>query len=293
MKQKNDYQSVAYHVSTVSIIANALLSIGKFFAGVLANSAAMISDSIHSLSDVLSTVVVMIGVKISAKEPDENHPYGHERLECVAAILLASMLAAVGAGIGMGAVNMIINRDESGLEIPGVLALVASIVSIIVKEIMYQYTAHNAKKINSPALMADAWHHRSDALSSVGALIGIGGAMLGFPILDPIASIVICIFILKAALDIFADAVRKMTDHSSGEETEAEIRKIAKSVRGVKGIDSLKTREFGAKIYVDIEISVDGKMTLNDAHAIAERVHDKIEKKLPHVKHCMVHENPA
>lgn len=279
-------------ISFVSIVINVILSLFKALAGLVAHSGAMISDAIHSASDVFSTIVVIIGVKISGKESDKEHPYGHERMECVAAILLATILAITGLGIGWSAVTKIAGGNYDQLEVPGVLALVAAIVSIVVKEAMYWYTRAGAKKIDSGALMADAWHHRSDSLSSIGALIGIGGARLGFPILDPIASVVICVFIEKAALDIFMDAVNKMVDKACDEETEAKMRDCVIEQEGVLGVDLLRTRTFGNKVYVDIEICADGDKTLWEAHTIAENVHDSVEREFPKVKHIMVHVNP-
>lgn len=291
-KKEEEFERVAMRVSTVSIIANAVLTFFKLLAGVLAHSGAMISDAVHSASDVFSTVVVMIGIRISRKESDKDHPYGHERMECVAAIVLATILAATGLGIGYTAVTKIAGSAFESLAVPGVLALAAAVISIVVKEAMYQYTRINAKRIDSGALMADAWHHRSDALSSVGALIGIGGARMGFPILDPIASLVICFFIEKAAYEIFMDAVDKMVDKACDEETESALKDCAMKQEGVLGVDLLHTRVFGNKIYVDIEIRADGEETLRCAHETAERVHDSIEKNFPKVKHIMVHVNP-
>ena len=293
MKKEDEFEQVAMRVSTVSIIANAVLTVFKLLAGVLAHSGAMISDAVHSASDVFSTIVVMVGIRISRKESDKDHPYGHERMECVAAIVLATILAATGLGIGYTAVSQIMGGNVSTLAAPGVLALIAAVVSIVVKEAMYQYTRINAKRIDSGALMADAWHHRSDALSSVGALIGIGGARLGFPILDPVASAVICLFIEKAAYEIFMDAIDKMVDKACDEETESALKDCAMAQEGVLGVDLLHTRVFGNKIYVDIEIRADGEETLRRAHETAERVHDAIEKEFPRVKHIMVHVNPA
>ena len=290
---ENEFTRVANKVSIISIIQNALLSGFKLLAGIVAHSSAMVSDAVHSASDVFSTIIVMIGVKISSKDSDKEHPYGHERLECVAAIILALVLLLTGIKIGSGAVSNIIAGNYQELQKPGVLALIAAIVSIAVKEAMYWYTRHYAIKIDSSALMADAWHHRSDALSSIGALIGIGGAMLGFPIMDSVASIVIFFFIAKAAFDIFKDAMDKMVDHSCDEETEAAIRESVLKNREVKGVDLLQTRIFGNKIYVDLEISVDGTYTLSKAHGIAEEVHEDIEHNFPKVKHIMVHVNPV
>ena len=164
---KSDFEKIAMKVSFVSIVANVMLSAFKLFAGIFAHSGAMVSDAVHSASDVFSTIVVIIGIRISGKKSDKEHPYGHERMECVAAIVLATILAVTGLGIGYGAVGKILSGDYANLEVPGFLALVAALVSIAVKEGMYWYTRHSAKKIDSSALMADAWHHSSDALSSV------------------------------------------------------------------------------------------------------------------------------
>lgn len=289
---ESNFEKVATRVSVVSIVANVFLSLFKFLAGVVAHSGAMISDAIHSASDVFSTIVVIIGVRISTKESDKEHPYGHERMECVAAIVLATILAITGLGIGTTAVKTIVAGDYEHLVIPGALALAAAVISIVVKEMMFWYTKINAKKIDSGALMADAWHHRSDALSSVGALIGIAGARMGFAILDSIASLIICIFIEKAAYDIFKDAIDKMVDKACGEDVECALREYAMAQEGVLGIDLLRTRTFGNKIYVDIEICADGNESLKEAHAVAEQVHDAIEKQFPKVKHIMVHVNP-
>ena len=284
-------EKTAMKVSIISIIANVVLAAFKLVAGVFAHSGAMISDAIHSASDVFSTFVVMIGIKIASKEPDEEHPYGHERMECVAAIILATILCITGLGIGKNALSNI-TGNSGEMAVPGVLALIAAIVSIIVKEAMFWYTRHYAKKIDSGALMADAWHHRSDALSSIGAFIGIIFARMGYVMMDSIACLVICVFIVKAAYDIFKDAVDKMVDKSCSIEVEDEIRAIVMSVDGVKGIDSLSTRLFGNKMYVDIEIRADGEKTLNETHEIAEAVHDSIEAQFEKVKHIMVHVNP-
>ena len=265
-------------VSFVSIVANVILSVFKLFAGIFAHSGAMISDAVHSASDVFSTIVVIIGIRISSRKSDKEHPYGHERMECVAAIVLATILAVTGLGIGYGAAGKILSGDYADIVVPGRLALVAAAASIAVKESMYWYTRFNAKKIDSSALMADAWHHRSDALSSVGALVGIAGARLGFPVCDAAASLCICFFIAKASYDIFKDAVDKMVDKACDEATETELKNCALAQEGVLGVDLLRTRVFGNKIYVDIEIRADGDETLREAHGIAERVHDSIEE---------------
>ena len=291
--ETSHFEKVATRVSTVSIIINLLLAGFKFAAGYLGHSGAMISDAVHSSSDVLGSLIVIVGVKMSEKTSDKDHPYGHERMESVASLILACILAAAGFSIGKEAFLSVFRGSYLTAAAPGVLALIAAIVSIIVKEAMFWYTRINARRIGSSALKAEAWHHRSDALSSVGALIGIGGALLGVKVMEPIASIVICLFILKVAMDIFLEAVDNMVDHACDKETEAAIRICAAKQDGVVSVDILRTREFGRKIYVDLEISADGDLTLYAAHEIAEKVHDTIEETFPEVKHIMVHVNPA
>ena len=293
-QESMDNNQIAMKVSAVSIAINLILSVLKLIAGIVAHSGAMVSDAIHSASDVGSTLIVIVGVRLSGKQSDQEHPYGHERMECVSSIILSGLLLATGIGIGIsGLENIVKSTSGKAIEIPGMLALIAAVVSIVVKEWMFWYTRGAAKKINSGALMADAWHHRSDAMSSVGAFVGIFGARMGYPILDPIASVVICLLIGKASIDIFGDAVDKMVDRSCDRQTEESIRRTVLAVEGVKRVDLLQTRLFGSKIYVDLEIAADGTQTLDEAHQIAEHVHHAIEHTFPDVKHCMVHVNPA
>ena len=283
-------EKIAIKVSVISIILNCLLTLIKFISGVISKSSAMISDSVHSLSDVLSTFVVIIGVKISNKQADSDHPYGHERIECVSAIILSGMLFIIGALIGINGIKNVTN--SSNLVMPGVLALIASIISIISKEAMYQYTIRVSKKINSAALKADAWHHRSDALSSIGSFIGILGSRLGFKIFDPLASVIISLCIIKVSIDIFKDAIDKMVDKSCDKEVIDKVISVIEKNESVKNIDDIKTRQFGNKAYVDVEISVDENLLLKDAHKVAEEIHDSVENEINIVKHCMVHVNP-
>lgn len=292
MRKTESFETVATRVSMVSIIGNLILSLFKALAGILAHSGAMVSDAVHSASDVLSSIIVIIGVKISAKDSDEDHPYGHERFECVAAIVLAVILLITGVLIGLEALENVLGGNYGSLEIPGALALVAAVVSIVAKEAMFWYTKGYADRYDSGALRADAWHHRSDSFSSVGALVGILGARLGFPVLDPVASLVICGFIAKATYDIFKDAVDKMVDHACDQDTETAMCGCACQQEGVLGVDLINTRVFGSKIYVDLEIRADGNKTLSQGHEIAQRVHDAIELEFPKVKHIMVHVNP-
>lgn len=286
-------QQFAMRISKVTILWNILLSLLKLLAGIFAHSGAMLSDAVHSASDVFSTVIVMIGVKAAGKQADREHPYGHERLECVAALLLAILLFATGSGIGISGLQKIIHQGNSPLPIPGCLALMAAVLSIAVKEGMYWYTRNGAKKINSGALMADAWHHRSDALSSVGSFLGIMGARLGFPVLDPAASVVICLLVIKAAASIFIDSIDKMIDKACDCKTVQLIEEEILAQPGVLGIDQMNTRMFADRIYVDVEIRADGEASLNCSHEIAQRVHDAVESRFPRVKHCMVHMNPG
>lgn len=289
---KNNDLKEGMKVSVISIIGNVFLSIFKFIAGIIGKSNAMISDSIHSLSDVLSTIVVMIGLKLASKKEDVSHPYGHERIECVASFILAIFLFITGLGIGWMGIKTIFFENYSEIKTPTLIALIAAIISIITKEAMYWYTRSVAKKIKSDALMADAWHHRSDALSSIGSLIGIGGAMMGFKLLDSIASIIICLCIIKVSYDIFMDSVDKMVDKACNSDFINKICDLVLSTNGVLNIDLIKTRLFGNKIYIDLEIAANQDLTLKEAHKIAQEVHDNIENNYEDVKHCMVHVNP-
>lgn len=285
--------AIIRNLSLVSIIGNAILSGFKMFAGITGNSGAMISDAIHSFSDVLTTVIAWVGVKISKRAADNSHPYGHERMECVASLVLGLILMATGIGVGKVGIENILSGRYETLAVPSTIALAAAIISIIGKEAMYWYTRYYAKLINSAAFLADAWHHRSDAISSVGSLIGIGGAMLGFPVMDSAASVVICLFIIKVAYDISKDALDKMLDTSCGEEYEKKLAAYISSQKDVVGVDMIRSRMFGSKVYIDLEISVDGDKSLREAHEVAERVHAEVERQFPDVKHIMIHVNPA
>lgn len=287
-----DQREIVNKLSRVGILGNILLSAFKLFAGILGKSGAMVSDAVHSLSDVFATLIAYIGVRLSQRQEDTEHPYGHERLECVAAMILGLTLAGTGIGIGYGGIRKIF-FERAALEIPTLLPLIAAAVSILVKEGMYRYTMYYANKMDSAAFRADAWHHRSDALSSVGSFIGIGMARLGFPIMDPIASLVICALILKVAFDIIRDAITKMLDTSCGDDYEQNIRRYVEEQPGVERVDLLHTRQFGNKVYIDLEIAVNRDLSLGDAHAIAERVHSGVEQSFPNVKHVMIHVNPA
>ena len=284
-------QRIVNKMSLMGILGNVALAAFKLTAGIIGKSGAMVSDAAHSLSDVVATLIAYIGVRLSRQEEDANHPYGHERLECVASLILSLILAGTGIGVGYSGIRKLFLVHETP-EIPTLLPLIAAVVSIVVKEGMFRYTMHYARKLDSSAFKADAWHHRSDAMSSVGAFAGIGLARLGFPIMDPIAGLVIAVLILKVAFDIFKDAIAKMLDTSVGKDFERSVRKFIEEQPDVRHIDVLRTRQFGNRIYVDLEIAVRRDMSLVEAHNIAENVHRNVEKEFPNVKHIMIHVNP-
>ena len=285
-------QTIVNRVTSIGIIGNVILSLFKFLAGIFGHSSAMVSDAIHSLSDVLATFIAWLGIRLSMQAPVREHRYGHERLECVASLLLGTILFGTGLMIGLSGLKTILAGHYEELQAPECIALIAAVVSIATKEGMFWYTRHYAKVLNSAAFMADAWHHRSDALSSIGSLIGIGGAMLGFPILDPLASVAIAVCIIKVAYDILKDAVSKMLDTACSSEYEKKLADFISAQDGVDRLDVLHTRMFGNKIYIDAEISVDGDKSLTDAHEIAESVHTQVEKHFDNIKHIMIHVNP-
>ena len=273
----------------ITVVMNIFLSLIKLLAGFIGHSTSMISDGVHSLSDVISSIGVFIGLRISQKPADIDHPYGHEKIEAVLSKILAFILFLTGLSIGYSAIETIVS---SSYIIPKMMTIWAALLSIGVKEWMYHYTIRQAKKIESTALAADAWHHRSDSLSSIGALIGIIGARLGFPILDPLAALVITLIILKVAIEIFVEATNQVIDKAASPELVNEIIQQIQSVNGVLAIDSLKTRVHSNRIYVDLEISVEATLSLIEAHTIAEAVHYQLEQNIHKIKHCTVHVNP-
>lgn len=292
-KEQIKEETIIRRISLVGIVGNVILSAFKMFAGIAGASGAMVSDAVHSLSDVFATLIAFLGVRLSKKVADKEHPYGHERFECVASLLLGVILLVTGLGIGKAGFDKIFAGSYETLAVPSVIALVAAIVSIISKEAMYWYTRHYAKVLNSPAFMADAWHHRSDAFSSIGSLIGIAGAMLGFPVMDSIASVIICLFILKVSYDILKDAIAKMLDTSCGEDYEKALTAYIAAQEGVVQVDMLHSRMFGNKTYIELELQVDGNLPLREAHAIAERVHNNVEAEFSEIKHIIIHLNPS
>ena len=287
-----DEKKIIRKITLVGIIGNVALSAFKMFAGIFGHSSAMVSDAVHSLSDVVATFVAYFGTVMARRPADESHPYGHEKLEPVATIILGMILIFTAFGIGEAGVKDIIYKQYETDEIPKMIALIAAVVSIVVKELMYWYTMHYAKILESDVFVADAWHHRGDSLSSIAALMGIAGSMLGYPVLDAVAGLVISLFILKIAFDIINDAITKITDQSLGREFDDKVRELAGMQEGVESVDKIQSRRFGSRSYVDIEIGVRGEISLYEAHDIAEKVHDAIENEFPNVKHAMVHVNP-
>lgn len=285
-------KSIILRISLVSVLGNATLSIFKFVAGIIGGSSAMVSDAIHSFSDVLTTIIAVFGVRLSKKEADKSHPYGHERFECVASLILGIILLVTGIGIGKAGIENIASGNYKTMATPGIIALIAAIISIITKEGMYWYTRYYAKIIKSPAFMADAWHHRSDALSSIGSLIGVVGAMLGLPIMDCIASLVICLFIFKVSYDILKDAISKMLDTSCGEKFEKELTEYVAQLEEIVQIDKIHSRRFGNKAYIDMVLRIDGELSLREADNIAERIHNKVENHFSDIKHISIQLKP-
>lgn len=280
---------LAVRVSTVTIIANVILALFKIIAGIVGHSSAILADGVHTLSDVLTTLIALIGIKIASKEADSEHPYGHERYESVFAKIVSILLLLTGVFLGYESIKILFKGEFTQ---PGKIALIAALLSVVVKEIMYWYTIKAAKKIKSISMEADAWHHRSDAFSSIGTFVGVLGARLGFPALDPIAGIVVSIFIIKIGVELYMKSVSELVDESASDEIIKQIEEKTMSVEGVKGIESLKTRMAGNTVYVDLEILVDGEITVKKGHDISEMVHDKIEDEIEEINHCMVHIEP-
>ena len=281
----------ANKVTLQAIGWNIFLAFIKIIAGILGKSSVMIADGLHSASDIITSMGVLIGNYISSKPFDKEHNYGHEKAETLVSFLLSIILVGVALSIGYEASKSLFNIE--GIAIPTLLPLVVSIISILIKEYQYRITIRIAKKINSPALKADAWHHRSDALSSIAAFVGIGGAMLGFKILEPLASIVVALFVCKVGYDILKNAVNELMDVSIDETYENEIKKIAQLTEGVMNLGSLRTRKHGASAYVDLVICVDGKLTVTSGHDIATTLEKKIQNDINIVKGITVHVEPC
>ena len=283
-------------VTLVGSIVNLLLVCVKAVAGVVGHSAAMISDAVHSLSDFITDIVVLIFVRISAQPQDEGHDYGHGKFETLATLLIGLALAAAAIGIVVnGATKLAHWLQGEPLQTPGRIALWAAIISIAVKEILFQYTRIKGRKLQSKALEANAWHHRSDALSSIGAAIGIGGAILLGPrwaVLDPLASIVVGAMLVKVAWDLLGPSFGELTDSSLPAETEQEMLEIIKAVPGVQDPHNLRTRRIGNRIAAEVHIRLDGSQTLKDAHDKATEVESRFKARFGSQSHIIVHMEP-
>ncbi len=281
----------ANRITIMSIYINVFLSAFKIAVGILGNSNAIVADGFHSMSDVITSIGVLAGIVVAKKPRDEDHNYGHEKAETLAAFVLSLILIYAGIKIGLGSIRLILNPET--IKKPSYIALFAAVISIMLKEVQYRITVKVGREINSKALIADAWHHRSDALSSVGTLIGVGGAIMGYRFLDPLAGIIVSLLVLKVGFEILRTSANELMDASVGKETENTIRETSLDVDGVKNISSLRTRIHGSKAYVDIAICVDPNMSVYDAHDIAEDVQDKVKEKLPLIKEVVVHIDPC
>ena len=281
----------ANKVTIQSILWNIVLTIIKVFAGVVGKSSAMVADGLHSASDIISSVGVLIGNKIAKAPNDKEHNYGHEKAETLVSFLLSLLLIVVSLKIGFSALKSLFNLDS--VQVPTLLPLIVSVISIAIKEYQFRITIKVANKINSPSLKADAWHHRSDALSSIAAFIGIGGALLGFKALDPIASVVVALFVAKVGFDILKDSANELMDYSIDEDQEKQIVKIAENTNGVINLGEIRTRKHGATAYVDLTICVNKDLTVYEGHEIATKLEKRIVKEMQFVKGITVHVEPC
>lgn len=285
-----------YRVTLVGSLVNLLLMALKFVAGIVGRSGAMLADAVHSLSDFLTDIVVLVFVGISARPQDESHDYGHGKFETVATMLIGLALAAAAVGIIVsGATKLAAWLQGEALPAPGRVALWAALVSIATKELLYRYTALRGRRLHSPALTANAWHHRSDALSSVGAAVGIGGAILlgdRWTVLDPLASIVVGALLAKVALDLLKPSLGELTDQSLPDAAEAEIREILLSEPSVSEPHNLKTRRIGSRVAIEVHIRLDGNLPLREAHETASRLEKKLRERFGGDAHIMIHMEP-
>ena len=281
----------ANKVTIQSIIWNVILTFIKIFSGIVGKSNAMIADGLHSASDIISSVGVLIGNKVAKAPNDKEHNYGHEKAETLVSFLLSILLIVVSLKIGFNALKSLLNLDR--VQVPTLLPLIVSIISIAIKEYQYRITIKVANKINSPSLKADAWHHRSDALSSIAAFIGIGGALLGFKALDPIASIVVALFVAKVGFDILKDSANELMDYSIDEDQEKQIVNIAENTDGVINLGEIRTRKHGATAYVDLTICVNKNLTVFEGHEIATKLEKRIINEMQFVKGITVHVEPC
>ena len=289
MSDKQRYRE-GIKVTWIGMIGNIILTAVKAVAGVLAGSTAMVADAFHSASDIAGSIVVLGGLAMASRPPDAGHHYGHAKFESVVAKLIAMLLIFTGGGIGWSAIGVL---REGNVGIPGPLALYAAVVSIIVKEGMFQYTHRVGKRIESSAVLADAWHHRTDALSSIAALIGVGGARLGMPLLDPMAGLVVAAMILRSGVKIYIDAVKELIDTAPEPALIQEIGDMALEVDGVKSIHEVKARFNGPYILVDLKLCVDREVTVQKGHDIGKAAKQRIIERVPKVQDVLIHVNPC
>lgn len=286
-----------YRTTLLGSLTNLVLVVLKFWAGVAGHSAAMIADAVHSTSDFLTDVVVMCFVHISSKPIDKSHDYGHGKFETLATVLIGIALFVVGFGLLWNASFDIWYVVQGGtLRRPGMWALMAAIVSIVLKEIMYQYTLHMARRCNSPVMEANAWHHRSDAFSSIGTMIGIGGALLlgdKWTVLDPIAAFVVSLFIIRIAWRLTIPSLDELLEKSLPDTMEEEIERIVLTVDGVSNVHHLRTRRIGGSVAIEMHIRMDGNMTLYMAHDKATLVEQKLKAVFGERCHVGVHVEPT
>ncbi len=283
-------------VTLVGSAGNVALLTFKFVAGVLGHSSAMIADAVHSLSDFITDVIVLAFVNVSAKPQDESHDYGHGKYETIASFFIGLALVAAATGIIIsGVVKLVDWAGGAQLEAPGKLALWAALFSIIVKEALYHYTARCGKRLNSQAVIANAWHHRSDALSSIAAAIGIGGAILlgdRWTVLDPLASVIVGVLLVKVAIGLLKTSIGELTEGSLPADTEREIEKIITSFNGVSEPHNLRTRRIGSRIAIEAHIRMDGDITLLNAHDLATKVEQKLKDHFGPETHVTLHMEP-
>lgn len=285
-----------YKVTAIGSIVNILLVIFKFVAGIVGKSSAMVADAIHSLSDLLTDFIIFIFVRTASKPIDHTHEYGHGKFETLATLIIGIILILVGIGIMYSGVKDCIGFFQGDFEErPRMIALIAAILSILMKEGVYRYTLREGNKIDSPILVANAWHHRTDAFSSLVTLVGIAGSMfLGHYglILDPLAAILVSLYVCKAGYDVVKPSIDELLERSLPVETEKEIREILKSVEGIEGIHNLKTRKIGNRIAIEAHAEMDGKISLEDAHHIASQAEKDIKKKYGPRTHVGIHMEP-
>ena len=286
---KNRYDE-SNKVTLITILLNIGLTILKILAGILGNSTAIIADGLHSASDIITSIGILIGNKISRKPRDDEHQYGHEKAEGLVSFILAAVLIIVALKIGYDGVKELFNIND--ILIPNALPLIVALISIGVKEYQYQITIRVAKRINSSSLKADAWHHRSDALSSIAAFVGIGGAMLGFKILDPIASIIVAIVVVKVGANILKSACNELMDSSISKQDICEIESLVDKDDEIYGIKDFKSRKYGSIAYIDMSIFIDKSKTLEEAHDIADNLEHSIISNLNYIKEINIHTEP-